>query len=76
MQSDFIKSNLKPRDYLIKDVCRIVNPKQQRLYIKNKVYPIDIYMSVDFENNPVMVMVFDRKDSMDVYDLWCDHKLV
>lgn len=42
-----IKTNLKPRDYSIYEVVRIVNPKQYLLYIKNGVYPIDMYTSID-----------------------------
>ena len=31
-----IQSNLKPRDYTEKEVCRIINPKQRDLYIKHR----------------------------------------
>ena len=37
-----VETNLKKsRDYSPNEVVRIVNPKQQLLYIKNNVYPID-----------------------------------
>ena len=37
-----VETNLKEaRNYLPYEVVRIVNPKQQLLYIKNNVYPID-----------------------------------
>ena len=42
-----VKTNLKPRDYLPHEAVRIVNPKQALLYIKNGVYPIDMYASID-----------------------------
>lgn len=43
-----IETNLKEaRNYFPHEVVRIVNPKQQLLYIKNNVYPIDIYTSID-----------------------------
>ena len=41
-----IQSNLKPRPYTEKEVCRIVNPKQYNLYMKHRVFPIDIYPSI------------------------------
>lgn len=41
-----IQSNLKPREYTEKEVCRIINPKQRDLYIKHRVFPIDMYPSV------------------------------
>jgi hypothetical protein len=33
-----IKTNLKPRDYSIYEVVRIVNPKQYLLYISKMAY--------------------------------------
>ena len=42
-----VKTNLKPRDYLPHEAVRIVNPKQSLLYIKNGVFPIDMYASID-----------------------------
>ena len=59
-----IRTNLNPKDYLLKDVVRIVNPKQQLLYIKNRVYPIDIYTSIDnkTENN-IVVMIFLKSNN-------------
>lgn len=71
-----IRTNLNPKDYLLKDVVRIVNPKQQLLYIKNRVYPIDIYTSIDnkTENN-IVVMIFLKEDTVEVYKKWCDHEL-
>lgn len=45
-----VKTNLKPRDYLPHEAVRIVNPKQSLLYIKNGVYPIDMYASIDEKN--------------------------
>lgn len=72
-----IKTNLKPKDYLLKDVVRIVNPKQQLLYIKNQVYPIDVYASIDnkTENN-IVVMIFLKEDTIEVYKKWCNHELI
>lgn len=71
-----VKTNLKPRDYLLKDVVRIVNPKQQLLYIKNLVYPIDIYSSIDNKTgNNIVVMIFLKEDTTEVYKKWCDYEL-
>ena len=54
-----IKTNLNPRDYTLGEVARIINPKQQLLYTKNQIYPIDIYTSIDERtNNAVLVMIF------------------
>ena len=71
-----IKTNLKPRDYTIREVVRIVNPKQQDLYMLNGIYPIDMYMSVDDKTDkPIRVMVFLRSETSEVYEKWKNYEL-
>lgn len=71
-----IKTNLKQRDYTSKEVVRIVNPKQYLLYIKNNVYPIDMYTSVDtVTNNIILAMIFLKEDTAEVYKKWCNYDL-
>ena len=71
-----ILTNLKPNDYYLKDIVRIVNPKQQLLYIKNEVFPIDIYASIDSKTgNNIIVMIFLKKDTTEVYKKWCNYEL-
>ena len=71
-----IKSNLKPRDYKLSEVARIINPKQQLLYTKNQIYPIDIYTSIDERtNNAVLVMIFLKEETAEVYKKWCNYEL-
>ena len=72
-----VETNLKEaRNYLPHEVVRIVNPKQQLLYIKNNVYPIDIYTSIDDKNNAILAMVvFLKEDTIEVYKKWCNYEL-
>ena len=71
-----IKTNLKPRNYSIHEVVRIVNPKQYLLYIKNRVYPIHMYTSIDEDtDNIILAVVFLKEDTTDVYKKWCNHEL-
>lgn len=71
-----IKTNLNPRDYTPKDVVRIVNPKQYLLYIKNNVYPIDMYASIDDKsNNIILAMIFLKEETKEVYQKWCNYDL-
>ena len=71
-----ITSHLHPREYTVGEVCRILNPKQQRLYIKNHVYPIDLYTSFDAKTGEdVMVMIFLKDESADVYAKWLNYEL-
>ena len=66
----------KARDYLAKEVVRIINPKQYLLYIKNNVYPIDMYASIDDKtNNIILAMIFLKKDTSEVYKKWCNYDL-
>ncbi len=71
-----IETNLKQRNYTPKEVVRIVNPKQYLLYIKNNVYPIDMFTSVDdTTNNIILVMIFLKEDTAEVYKKWCNYDL-
>lgn len=72
-----IKTNLRPKDYDQKDVIRIVNPKQNLLYIKSGVYPIDLYTSVDEKtNNAILVMIYLKEETTEVYKKWCNYELM
>lgn len=71
-----VESNLKPRSYTLKEVCRVIDQKQKTLYIKHGVYPIDMYASKDFDTGKdITVYVFLREDTKELYDLWLKHKL-
>ena len=77
-----IQSNLKPRDYTEKEVCRIINPKQRDLYIKHRVFPIDMQPSVTDDGKEIIVYIFlieetkekinsniDISDVADIFDI-------
>lgn len=71
-----IKTNLMSRDYSVSEIVRIVNPKQYLLYIKNNVYPIDMYTSVDDKtDNIILVMIFLKDDTKEVYKKWKNYEL-
>lgn len=71
-----VKSNLKPRSYTQNEVVRIVNQKQYLTYIKNGVYPIDMYASIDEKtDNTILAMIFLKKDTSEVYKKWCNYEL-
>lgn len=76
MSGLLIETNLKSRNYNYYEVVRIVNPKQYLLYIKNGVFPIDLYASVDEEtNNIILAMIFLKADTTEVYKKWCSYDL-
>ena len=70
-----IETNLYPRNYNQSEVYRIINQKQAKLYIKSGVYPIDLYTSIDKNDNDVIVFVFLREETKDLYQAWLAHEL-
>lgn len=72
-----VETHLKnARDYLPREVVRIVNMKQCLLYIKSGVYPIDIYASIDDKTDKsILAMVFLKEDTAEVYKKWCNYDL-
>lgn len=71
-----VKSNLKLRSYTQNEVVRIVNQKQYLTYIKNGVYPIDMYASIDEKtDNTILAMIFLKEDTSEVYKKWCNYEL-
>ena len=72
---DYIQSNLKPQSYTPNEVVRLINMKQAKLYISNKIYPIDIYTSVDKKGDSVLVMVFLKEETQEAYKLWLNYAL-
>ena len=67
--------NLKPRSYNTHEVVRIVNPKQRDLYIKHRVFPIDMYPSVNEEGKDIIVYIFLKEETKDLFQKWIDHTL-
>jgi hypothetical protein len=70
-----VETHLHPRNYNQNEVYRLINPKQVKLYIKHKVYPIDMYSSIDGNSNDVVVYVFLREETKDLYQKWLAHEL-
>lgn len=59
-----IETNLKTRDYSPHEAVRIVNHKQYLLYIKNNVYPVDMYTSIDDKTNNVIWQWYFLKQTL------------
>ena len=69
-----IESNLKCGKYTEKDIIRIYNRDQQTFYVDSGVYPIDLYTSYAPKNNrKIIVMIFNRNDTKDVYQNWMNY---
>ena len=77
-------SKLSGKPYYLKDVARVEDQKQQKLYIKHDVYPVDMYTTTDVlidENTgeevakDKLIMVFSREESKPLYILWKNREL-
>lgn len=77
-------SKINGKPYHLKDVARVEDQKQQKLYIKHDVYPIDMYTTSDTVLDETtgkeilkdkLIMVFSRNESRDLYILWKRHEL-
>lgn len=73
---DFVISDTTGKKYYPSDVVRLVNIKQVIAYLKNGAELLDVYPSFDNKNgSPILVYIFNRKDTTALYDLWCKHEL-
>ena len=69
-------SKISGKPYLLKDVVRVIDQKQMKLYIKREVYPIDMYTTTDFKTGEdKLVMLFSKKESQPLYILWKNREL-
>lgn len=77
-------SKINGKPYHLKDVARVEDQKQQKLYIKHDVYPIDMYTTSDIILDETtgkeilkdkLIMVFSRNESKNLYILWKRHEL-
>ena len=73
---DFEISKISGQPYRLKDVVRVIDQKQMKLFIKHDVYPIDMYTTTDVETGEdKLVMLFSRKESQPFYILWKKREL-
>jgi hypothetical protein len=69
-------SKISEKRYSLKDVVRVIDPKQQKLYIKHDVYPVDMYTTTDIvTKEDKLVMLFSREESQPLYILWKNREL-
>lgn len=81
---DYEISKINGEQYYLKDVIRVADPKQQKLYIKHDVYPVDMYTSTDIIINKgtgeettddKLIMIFPKETSRPLYLLWKERLL-
>ena len=65
------KSIITGREYDLFSCVKIVNIQQACAYMDNGVYPVDIKKT----NKRCVVFYFDKNESKEVYDKWCNYQL-
>jgi len=69
-------SRISNKDYSLQDVVRIVDPKQQKLYIKHNAYPVDMYVTKDlYSEDEILIMLFNKEETRELYIKWKNHEL-
>lgn len=70
------ESKINGLKYSLSETVRISDPKQQKLYIKHNAYPIDMYTTKNLEKtDDVLIMLFNKKDTKDLYIKWKNREL-
>lgn len=71
-----IKSDITGKKYDVKNSCKIINIRQQTLYLKHGVPLLDLYVGKNYETgDDIIVMVFDREKSKPFYEKWINYEL-
>ena len=71
-----IKSRFSAQDYYANEAIRILDPMQAALYWVNGVTPLDIFPSRDYNTNKALIVyVFRKSETKEVFDKWCNHEL-
>lgn len=72
-ENDLIHSDITGQNYYAHDVVRLINMRQICSYLQMNKKPVDIYSSSDYKTgNPILVVLFNREDTKDAYQRWCE----
>lgn len=72
-----ITSQSTGKTYAPGKAVRILNQLQAASYIAHGAELLDIYTSRNFETGrPMLVYIFNREATAELYDLWCKHELL
>lgn len=71
-----VKGKFSNKEYYASEAIRILDPRQAALYWNHHIEPLDIYPSRDYKTNKALIVfVFKRDETKEVFDLWCKHEL-
>lgn len=76
MDEFYRKSTVTGKSYDVFKTVKILNIQQACSYMDNDVFPVDIKVSEDQRSHKrCLVFYFDRDESKEVYDKWCNYEL-
>lgn len=76
MADEFYRtSNLTGRTYNFFETVKIKNMNQAAAYIENDVFPIDVRAGREENGKRVIMFYFDKQESKEVFDKWCNYEL-
>lgn len=65
---------MKIKDYG-EEICRILNPYQHMLYVSHNVKPLDEYVSTDSKGKHIVVYVFSKAKTQELFRKFRDREL-
>lgn len=72
-----VKGKFSNKLYYAHEAIRILDQVQAALYWANGVEPLDIYSSRDYNTGKALIVyVFRKDDTKELFDKWCKHELV
>lgn len=75
MNANLVYSRVFGNVFDIRKCVRVINPSQMAFYLKGDIVPKDIYVSKNFTTGKdIIVMVFDRDETAQLYKAWESQK--
>lgn len=69
-------SSVTGKNYDVLSCVKILNLTQAMAYMEHDVFPVDIKIGRDKDNNRrCLIFYFNREESKEVYDKWCKYEL-
>lgn len=65
-------STVTGKRYELFNTVKILNMNQCMFYMQNGVYPVDIKISENKKGDKCFVFYYDRDDSKQAYESWCN----
>lgn len=76
MDNEFYRfSTVTGKSYDVFKCVKLLNMQQVAFYLENSVFPVDIRVSLTENGKKCLVYYFDRSESKEIYNKWCNYEL-